>query len=80
MENKLCKLAILRFELRSSHLQVTVKLNLWQEVLEYKSLRLSVLEFKSLRLGRSKTKHMECKFSGNEGPNDIRVKIGDQEV
>ncbi|KAM2605119.1 hypothetical protein TB2_033955 [Malus domestica] len=49
---------------------VNAKLNLWIEVLESKGLRLS----------RSKTEYMVCKFSANGGPNELRVRIKDQEV
>ncbi|KAM2015880.1 hypothetical protein ACFX16_046360 [Malus domestica] len=49
---------------------VNAKLNLWREVLESKGLRLS----------RSKTEYMECKFSANEGQNELGVRIGDQEI
>ncbi|KAM2452819.1 hypothetical protein PS2_010187 [Malus domestica] len=49
---------------------VNAKLNLWREVLESKGLRLS----------RSKTEYMECKFSANGGQNELRVRIGDQEI
>ncbi|TQD83397.1 hypothetical protein C1H46_031042 [Malus baccata] len=49
---------------------VNAKLNLWREVLESKGLRLS----------RSKTEYMECKFSANEGQNELGVRIRDQEI
>ncbi|KAM1205409.1 hypothetical protein ACFX2G_006312 [Malus domestica] len=49
---------------------VNVKLNLWREV----------LESKGLRLRRSKTEYIECKFSANGGQNELRVRIGDQEI
>lgn len=49
---------------------VNAKLKHWGEALESKGLRLS----------RSKTEYMECKFSGNEGPNEIGVRTRDQEV